>query len=78
MSVPNELILNPSPGFYNKPVNLNIKVDTSLPVSERPEFFLVTDNGIPPALARYIYYDSLTPPNPFIATVEDGKGNIFL
>ena len=78
MSVPNGLILNPSPGFYNEPVNLNIKVDTSLPVSERPEFFLVTDNGIPPALARYICYDSLNPPNPFIATVEDGLGNILL
>ena len=39
MSIPNGLILNPSPGFYNEPVNLNIKVDTSLPVSERPEFF---------------------------------------
>ena len=78
MSIPNGLIINPSPGFYNEPVNLNIKVDTSLPVSEKPEFFLVTDNGIPPALARYICYDSLNPPNPFIATVEDGLGNILL
>ena len=78
MSVPNGLILNPSPGFYNEPISLNIKIDTSLPASERPEFFLVTDNGIPPALAKYICYDSLNPPNPFIATVEDGLGNILL
>lgn len=30
MSVPNGLIINSSPGFYNGSVNLNIKVDTSL------------------------------------------------
>ena len=33
MSVPNGLIINSSPGFYNEPVNLNIKVDTSLYMS---------------------------------------------
>jgi hypothetical protein len=32
MSVPNGLIINPSPGFYNGSVNLNIKVDTSLSI----------------------------------------------
>jgi hypothetical protein len=29
-----------------------------------------------PVLAKYIAYDNLSPANPFIATVQDGKGNV--
>ncbi|MNM07594.1 hypothetical protein D3C81_176440 [compost metagenome] len=33
-------------------------------------------NGLPPALSSYIAYDSLVPPNPFIAVTQDGTGNV--
>lgn len=33
-------------------------------------------NGVPPAISSYIAYDELEPPNPFIATTQDGKGNV--
>lgn len=35
-----------------------------------------TINGIPPSISEYIAYDTLTPPNPFIAVTQDGKGNV--
>ena len=35
-----------------------------------------TVNGLPPALSSYIAYDSLVPPNPFIAVTQDGTGNV--
>lgn len=33
-------------------------------------------NGLPPSISEYIAYDTLTPPNPFIAVTQDGKGNV--
>lgn len=33
-------------------------------------------NGIPPAISKYIAYDTLNPPNPFIAVTQDGRGNV--
>lgn len=35
-----------------------------------------TIDGLPPALSEYIAYDRLTPPNPFIAVTQDGRGNV--
>lgn len=35
-----------------------------------------TLNGIQPALSEYIAYDTLVPPNPFIAVTQDGKGRV--
>lgn len=35
-----------------------------------------TVNGIQPTLSEYIAYDTLTPPNPFIAVTQDGKGRV--
>lgn len=35
-----------------------------------------TINGLPPVLSEYIAYDQLTPPNPFIAVTQDGRGNV--
>lgn len=35
-----------------------------------------TVNDIQPALSEYIAYDTLTPPNPFIAVTQDGKGRV--
>lgn len=33
-------------------------------------------NAGPPAISKYIAYDQLTPPNPFIAVTQDGHGNV--
>lgn len=33
-------------------------------------------NGTPPAISEYIAYDTLNPPNPFIAVTQDGRGNV--
>jgi hypothetical protein len=33
-------------------------------------------NGLPPSISEYIAYDTLVPPNPFIAVTQDGKGNV--
>lgn len=31
---------------------------------------------IPPSISKYIAYDTLTPPNPFLAVTEDGRGRV--
>lgn len=33
-------------------------------------------DGTPPSISKYIAYDTLTPPNPFIAVTEDGRGRV--
>lgn len=33
-------------------------------------------NGPTPAISKYIAYDTLDPPTPFIAVTQDGKGNV--
>lgn len=35
-----------------------------------------TTDGTPPSISKYIAYDTLTPPNPFIAVTEDGRGRV--
>lgn len=35
-----------------------------------------TVNGLMPTLSEYVAYDSLTPPNPFIAVTQDSRGNV--
>lgn len=36
----------------------------------------MTIGNIPPSLSKYIAYDTLSPPNPFIAVTEDGRGRV--
>lgn len=33
-------------------------------------------NGAPPSISKYVAYDQLDPPNPFIAVTQDGNGNV--
>lgn len=63
------ITLTPEPAAY--PTAQTISLTLS------PEFSSVifTQNGTSPTLAKYIAYDTLSPPNPFIAVVQDGKGN---
>lgn len=35
-----------------------------------------TQDTAPPSISKYISYDTLTPPNPFIAVTEDGRGRV--
>jgi len=35
-----------------------------------------TVNGALPSISKYVAYDQLTPPNPFIAVTQDGNGNV--
>lgn len=35
-----------------------------------------TTGAYPPSLSKYIAYDTLTPPGPFIAVTEDGRGRV--
>ena len=67
------MILSPEPGIYSGS-SITVNISKTSDVTE----FAVTKNGIPPVIAKYIAYDQLSPPNPFIATVEDGLGNILL
>lgn len=36
----------------------------------------VTKGNIPPSISKYIAYDTLSPPNPFLAVTEDGRGRV--
>lgn len=36
----------------------------------------ISVNGLPPSLSEYIAYDTLDPPNPFIAVTQDGGGKV--
>jgi hypothetical protein len=36
----------------------------------------VTVNDLAPAISEYIAYDTLNPPNPFLAVTQDGNGNV--
>ena len=67
------MILTPEPGIFSGS-NISVNISKTLDI----ELFAITTNGIPPVLAKYIAYDNLSPSNPFIATVEDGLGNILL
>ena len=40
------------------------------------EYVSLTTNGAQPTLSEYIAYDTLVPPNPFIAVTQDGKGRV--
>lgn len=59
-----------APGYYLEGVTVNFAFD---PTVANVAF---TVNGVPPALSKYIAYDTLTPPNPFLAVTQDGKGNV--
>jgi len=52
------------------PITVNFSVDS------RVVNIAETQDGSNPTIAKYIAYDNLNPPNPFIATVQDGRGNV--
>lgn len=56
--------------YYSSPQTITWTVD--------PSVTTITNNinGVPPAISEYIAYDTLNPPNPFLAVTQDGKGNV--
>lgn len=44
--------------------------------SQAVDFVMFTINGLMPTLSEYVAYDTLNPPNPFIAVTQDGRGNV--
>ena len=67
------MVLSPEPGIFAQST-LTVNVSKTSDIAE----YTISSNGIPPVIAKYIAYDNLTPKNPFIATVEDGLGNVLL
>jgi len=64
------VIPDKQPGIYKEPFTVDFNVDSSV------SNVVDTQDGSNPTIAKYIAYDNLNPPNPFIATVQDGKGNV--
>lgn len=63
------ITFNPAPGTYATQQSVQATVDPAW------ASVIYTTDGTAPTLAKYIAYDNLTPANPFIAVVQDGKGN---
>ena len=63
------ITLTPEPATYASAQAITLTLS--------PEFssVIITTDGTSPTLAKYIAYDTLSTPNPFIAVVQDGRGN---
>lgn len=61
---------SPAPGPFLDPIDVTF--------SFTPDITGVaySTDGSPPSISKYIAYDTLTPPNPFIAVTEDGRGRV--
>lgn len=65
-----KLTLTPGPSVYQAQQTMNITPKDDV------KRITYTDDGISPTLSKYIAYDDLIPPNPFLAAVEDGRGRV--
>lgn len=57
-------------GYYLSPFTANMIL------SDNVQSLQFSVNGAPPSISKYVAYDQLTPPNPFIAVTQDGRGNV--
>lgn len=64
------ITLSPPPASYKEVKSISITLDPSV-----KELYYTSDNTAP-TLAKYLAYDNLPGKNPFIAVVQDGKGNV--
>ena len=64
------LALSVAPGYYLEAQNASWVLGANV------DFVSFTKDGPSPAISKYIAYDTLTPPNPFIAVTQDGNGNV--
>lgn len=64
------LQLSIPPGFYLEPQVASWQLGPGV------DYVVFNQGGAPPAISKYIAYDTLTPANPFIAVTQDGTGNV--
>jgi len=57
-------------GLYRTAISLDWVLEDEV------DRFSFTVNGPQPTMSRYIAYDTLNPPNPFLAITQDGRGNV--
>lgn len=57
-------------GYYLTHQTVNFAVSSDV------KEIAVTPGNIPPSISKYIAYDTLNPPNPFLAVTEDGRGRV--
>lgn len=57
-------------GYYLSPFT------THMILSGNVQSLQFSVNGAPPSISKYVAYDQLVPPNPFIAVTQDGTGNV--
>lgn len=62
--------LSVPPGYYLEAQNASWQLSAAV------DYISFTKDGPSPAISKYIAYDTLTPPNPFIAVTQDGNGNV--
>lgn len=61
------------PGYYKTPIGpVTVSFDTAAVSS----YAYSADPLSPLSISSYIAYDTLSPPNPFIAVTQDGRGNV--
>lgn len=65
-----DISFNVAEGYY-----LNPFVATMI-LSGNVQSLQFSVNGAPPSISKYVAYDQLVPPNPFIAVTQDGNGNV--
>lgn len=58
------------PGYYLENQTINVAFNESV------ESVAINKDGTPPSISKYIAYDTLNPPNPFISVTEDGAGRV--
>lgn len=64
------LKLSIDPGFFLEPQTATWEVGPNV------EYVVFNRGGVPPAISEYIAYDTLSPPRPFVAVTQDGRGNV--
>lgn len=66
----NEITYSVAPGYYLDPFTVNMILGANV------ESLQYSVNAGAPSISKYIAYDQLVPPNPFIAVTQDGRGNV--
>lgn len=66
----NEITYDKAPGIFPAPFTLNMLIAANV---DKLQYSL---NQGTPAISKYVAYDTLKPPNPFIAVTQDGRGNV--
>lgn len=64
------LTMTPTPGYYETAPQASFVFGADV------DYISFTQNGAQPTNSEYIAYDQLTPPNPFLAVTQDGRGNV--